>query len=60
MFIAKKITKDLKTSEEKINAVYKFVTETYTYDFDKIANLESTYKPELDKIYENKKGICYD
>lgn len=58
--IAKEITKDLKTDEEKIQAVYNFVTATFVYDYSKISTLKFTYKPDLDKVYEDKKGICYD
>lgn len=56
---AKELTKDLTTNQEKINAIYKYVINLYSYDYNK-KNLASTYVPNLSEIYKNKKGICYD
>ncbi|MCQ2978718.1 MAG: transglutaminase-like domain-containing protein [Clostridia bacterium] len=58
--LAKEITKDCKTDEEKINAVYDYITKNFTYDFTKIYRISSTYKPDLEKLFDEKKGICYD
>jgi len=58
--LAHELTKDLKTDKEKIEAIYQYVIQNYEYDFEKIKKLDSTYKPNLDKVYVEKKGICYD
>lgn len=61
---AKKLVKGLKTDVEMIDAIYAYVIENYEYDYDKakdaIAGRLVGYLPDLDEIYEAKKGICYD
>lgn len=57
---ASELTKDLKTDKQKITAIYNFVIDTFSYDYDKIKNIELTYVPDIEKIYDEKKGICYD
>lgn len=57
---ASELTKGLKTDKQKITAIYNFVIDTFSYDYDKINNIELTYVPDIEKIYDEKKGICYD
>jgi len=57
---AAELTSDLKTDKEKFTAIYGFVIDTFSYDYDKIKNIDSTYVPDIEKIYNDKKGICYD
>lgn len=57
---AAELTKNLKTDREKINAVYRFVVENISYDYDKIKNIPTTYVPDIDRILADGKGICYD
>ena len=45
---------------EKVEAVYNYVVNTLTYDYDKAANVKSGYVPVLDTIMETQKGICFD
>ncbi|MCR4955369.1 MAG: transglutaminase domain-containing protein [Lachnospiraceae bacterium] len=45
---------------EKVEVVYKYVIDNYTYDKEKARTVESGYLPDLDKVYEAKKGICFD
>lgn len=40
--------------------MYDYVIREYTYDYDKLATLPSTYLSDIDKIVEEKTGICYD
>lgn len=50
-----------KTGElEKVQAVYEYVIHTLTYDKELAATVESGYLPDLDKVLEEKKGICFD
>ena len=62
--VAKKLCKDLETDIEMIDAIYAYVIDNYEYDYkkakDAIAGKLVGYVPDLDKIYESKKGICYD
>ncbi len=57
---AAELTKGLKTDKQKILAIYNFVIDTFSYDYDKINNIELTYVPDIEKIYKEKNGICYD
>jgi len=57
---AEELTRGLKTDKEKITAIYNFVIDTFSYDYDKIKGIDSTYVPDIEKIYDDKKGICYD
>lgn len=45
---------------EVIAAVYEYVIQNITYDYDKASNVASDYVPEVDAILESKKGICFD
>ncbi len=58
--IARELTKDLKTEEEKIKAIYEYVILNMEYDFNKAETLNAFYKPDIDEILKDKKGICYD
>jgi hypothetical protein len=44
----------------KLANVYKYVIDYFTYDYDKIKTLTTSYFPQIDPIYSAKKGICYD
>ena len=57
---AQELTRDLKTDKEKVTAIYSFVIDAFGYDYDKIKSVDSTYVPDIEKIYNDKKGICYD
>jgi len=55
-----KLTKGLSTDSEKIKAIYNYVTNNISYDYDKLTKLSSTYVPDIDNITSSGKGICYD
>lgn len=57
---ANELTKGLKTDREKIDAIYRYVVEHISYDYDKIKDIPSTYVPVIDEILQDGKGICYD
>lgn len=48
------------TEAEKVERIYNFVTENFTYDNDLANSVESGYVPDLDKVLEKKSGICFD
>ncbi len=57
---AKSLTKNCKSEAEIVSTIYKFIVKNFAYDYDKIATLSSGYLPDIEIIYKNKKGICYD
>lgn len=57
---AKELTKNCKTDTEKIKKIYDYIVKNYKYDYDKIESLSAGYIPDIQIIYKNKKGICYD
>lgn len=57
---AGELTQNLKTDKEKVVAIYNYVIDTYGYDYDKIKSIDTTYVPNIETIYQAKKGICYD
>jgi hypothetical protein len=57
---AAELTQGLSTEDEKFDAIYKYMTENFAYDFDKISTLTADYIPDVDVIFAAKKGICYD
>ena len=36
-------------------AIYNFVVDTFSYDYDKINNIDTTYVPDIEKVYQEKK-----
>lgn len=45
---------------DKVTAVYSFITQTYQYDHEKATRVEPGYIPDLDTVFDESKGICYD
>jgi len=45
---------------EKVGAVYHYVVTSLTYDKELAATVQSGYLPDLDRVLERKKGICFD
>lgn len=54
------ICKNCRTQLEKVDAVYYYILNSFTYDYDKAASVQSGYRPALDTVWEAKKGICFD
>ncbi|MEA4987172.1 MAG: transglutaminase-like domain-containing protein [Anaerovorax sp.] len=50
------ITDDLK----KVETIYNYVVDTFTYDKAKANTVQSGYLPNLDRVLTSKKGICFD
>jgi Transglutaminase-like enzymes, putative cysteine proteases len=57
---ATELCKDIDADLDKIKAVYEYVVANFTYDYDKAETVKSGYLPEVDKILDAKKGICFD
>mgnify|MGYP003292939861 CR=1 FL=1 len=45
---------------EKIAAVFGYITDNVTYDYDLAATVQSGYIPDPDTVFSRKKGICFD
>lgn len=48
------------TPIKKVEAIYKWVTTNFTYDYDLAANPPVGYLPVVDSVLAAKKGICFD
>ena len=48
------------TDLAKVKKVYKWVIKYFSYDYDKAKTVQAGYLPELDVIYDKRKGICFD
>ena len=57
---AEKICKKKKDELEKVKAVYDWTLKKFQYSTLKAKTVESGYLPELDKVYDSKKAICFD
>ena len=57
---AKELTAGLTTEQEKFDAIYNYMITNFAYDFAKLSTVTSDYLPVIDRIYDAKKGICYD
>lgn len=57
---AEELIKGKTTTLEKISAIYEFVINNLTYDKELAATVQSGYLPEVDKVLEKGKGICFD
>ena len=54
------LTANLTDPLKKVEKIYDFVVGALTYDKELAATVKSGYLPELDKVLEKKKGICFD
>ena len=57
---AARLTAGKATELDKVKAVYEYVVQTIVYDKEMAKTVKSGYLPELDKVLERKKGICFD
>lgn len=57
---AVELTNTAKNLDEKAKLLYNHMAHNYTYDYNKLAKLPSTYLPVIDMTLAEKKGICYD
>lgn len=54
--LCRSLTNDL----DKVDAVYYYVVNNFTYDYDLADTVQSGYRPVLDTVWASKKGICFD
>lgn len=58
--LAKDLTKNAKTDEEKAKIIHQYIIQNMKYDYQKIKRLNPGYKPDMDTVLADGKGICYD
>ena len=58
--LAKELTKDLETDKVKIEAIYDYIVQNISYDFNKINGLNDDYIPDNEDTLKILSGICYD
>ena len=54
------LTKNYSSLEDKAKVLYNHMVQNYSYDYSKLSTLPSTYLPNIDSTFADKKGICYD
>ena len=57
---ARELTAGASDNLGKVQAVYDWVVTNLTYDYDKAKTVQSGYVPDVDKVLQEKKGICFD
>lgn len=57
---AEKLVAGMSTDTEKLTAIYNYVVDNFTYDYDKAATVQSGYIPVIDTVLSTKTGICFD
>lgn len=55
-----KVTESCETQLEVVDSVFNYVIENIKYDYDLAANPPTGYIPQLDRIIDEKNGICFD
>jgi len=58
--LAKQLVQGANSDIEILTALYGYVVQNISYDYDKIDNIEAGYIPDIDEVLDSKKGICYD
>ena len=57
---AAELGKGLKTDLDKVTAIYHYVINNITYDYELAATVPSGYLPDVDAVLASGKGICFD
>ena len=57
---AESLCKNASNDIKKMKKIYKWVIKYFKYDNDKARTVQAGYLPDLDTIYNAKKGICFD
>ncbi len=50
----------LTSDEDKVEAIYDYVTRYLSYDKEKAQNVQAGYIPDIEQILKDRKGICFD
>jgi hypothetical protein len=58
--LAAELTNSKTDTLEKVGAIYDYVVGNFSYDYELARTVKSGYLPDVDKVLERKKGICFD
>lgn len=58
--LAKSLTKNAKSDQEKLELIHEYLVKNIRYDYDKAEDLEKGYVPLPVVTLEDGRGICYD
>lgn len=58
--LAKELTDNAENDKEKFDAIYNYVINNVSYDYNKASSLEKGYIPNADNTLAEGQGICYD
>ena len=45
---------------EDVDSEYNYIITNFKYDYDKAKNVKSGYLPDVDKVFTENTGICFD
>lgn len=54
------ICKDLSSDRERADAVYQYIVDHMVYNYMRALTVESGYLPDVDLVYRDAMGICFD
>lgn len=58
--LARDLTAEATTDQEKVAIIYDFMVKNFSYDYDKAATVRPGYRTDVEECLIEKKGICYD
>lgn len=58
--LASQICEDASTDSEKLTAIYTYVIKHVSYDYIKMATVQTGYMPDVDDTIDTGTGICFD
>jgi transglutaminase-like putative cysteine protease len=57
---AEELAKNCDSDLEVVSAVYNYIIDNFSYDYDKAASVKSGYLPVVDDVFKSNTGICFD
>lgn len=57
---ASELTAGKSSALDKVSAIFNYVVDNTSYDYDKAATVQSGYLPDVDNTLSTHKGICFD
>jgi transglutaminase-like putative cysteine protease len=57
---AEELAKACNSDLEVVSAVYNYIIDNFSYDYDKAASVKSGYLPVVDDVFKSNTGICFD
>ncbi len=58
--LAQALTIDATSDREKAEAIYQYMINNFSYDYQKAATVQSGYRTDIESTFVEQKGICYD